>query len=78
MIWQCHKSSQLIILNEWKILLNSMNISYKNYDQKSDKGYFLEVDVQYTEKIHELHNDLSLLPERMKTEKVEKAEKACS
>ena len=44
----------------------------KNYNQESDKGYFLEVDVQYTEKLHELHNDLPFLPERMKTEKVEK------
>ena len=23
----------------------------KNYNQESDKGYFLEVDVQYTEKL---------------------------
>ena len=29
------------------------------------KGYFLEFDVQYPENIHNLHNDLSLLPERM-------------
>ena len=38
----------------------------------SDEGYSLEVDVQYPEKLHELHNDLSFLPERMKIEKVEK------
>ena len=44
----------------------------KNYNQESDKGYFLEVDVQYTEKLHELHNDLPFLPERMKIEKVQK------
>ena len=44
----------------------------KNYNEESDKGYFLEVDVQYTEKLHELHNDLPFLPERMKIEKVEK------
>ena len=29
----------------------------KNYNDKKDKGYFLEVDVQYPEKLHELHND---------------------
>ena len=28
----------------------------KNYNEKSDEGYFLEV--QYLEKLHELHNDL--------------------
>ena len=44
----------------------------KNYNEKSDEAYFIEVDVQYTEKLHELHNDLPFLPERMKTEKVEK------
>ena len=43
----------------------------KNYNEESDKGYFLEVNVQYTEKLHELHNDLPFIPERMKIEKVE-------
>ena len=44
----------------------------KIYNEKSDKGYFLEVDVEYTEKLHELHNDLPFLTETMETEKVEK------
>ena len=44
----------------------------KNYNEESNEGYFLEVDVQYLEKLHELHNDLPFLPERMKIEKVEK------
>ena len=42
-----------------------------NYNEESDEGYFLEVDVQYHEKLHELHNDLPFLPERMKLGKVE-------
>ena len=29
-------------------------------------------DVQYPEKFHKLHNDLSFFPERIKIEKVEK------
>ena len=37
----------------------------KNYNGESDEGYFLEVDVQYPEKLHELHNDLPFLPEIM-------------
>ena len=44
----------------------------KEYNKESDKGYLLEVDVQYTEKLHELHNNLQFLPKRMKIEKVEK------
>ena len=42
----------------------------KNYNEESDKGYFLEVDVQYTKRLHELYNDLPFLPERIKIEKV--------
>ena len=30
----------------------------KNYNEKSDEGYFLEVDIQYPENLHNLHNDL--------------------
>ena len=33
---------------------------------------FLEVDVQYVKKLHELHNDLPFLLERTKIEKVKK------
>ena len=44
----------------------------KNYYEESKKGYFFEVDAQYPEKLHELHNDLLLLPEGMKIEKVKK------
>ena len=44
----------------------------KNYNEESDKGYFLQVDVQYLEKLHEIHSNLPFLPERMKIEKVEK------
>ena len=44
----------------------------KYYNEESDEGYFLKVDVQYLVKLHELHNDLIFLPERIKIEKVEK------
>ena len=44
----------------------------KKYNRESDEGYFLEVDVQYLEKVHELYNDLTFLPESMKIEKVKK------
>ena len=44
----------------------------KNYNEEIDEGYFLEVDVQYIEKLHELHNKLPFLPQRINIEKVEK------
>ena len=43
-----------------------------NYNEGTDEGCFLEVDCQYLEKLHELHNDLAFLPEKMKIEKFEK------
>ena len=44
----------------------------KHYSEESGEGYFLVVDVHYIEKLHELHNDLRFLSERMKIRKVEK------
>ena len=41
-------------------------------NEESNEGYFLEVDVQCPEKLHELHNNLPFLPERIKLEKIEK------
>ena len=49
-----------------------MKISQKNCNEESDEGYFLEVDAQYLEKLQKLQNDLPLLHERMKIEKVKK------
>ena len=48
------------------------NYFIKNYNEESDKGCFLEVDVQYLEKIHNLDSDLPFLPQRMNTEKFER------
>ena len=44
----------------------------ENYDQDSDKGYILEVDVKYPKNLHGLHEDLPFLPERMKIGKCKK------
>ena len=44
----------------------------KNYDEDSDKGYILEVDVKYPTNVHVLHSDLPFLPERMKINKCTK------
>ena len=44
----------------------------KSYNKENDEGHFLEVDVQYSEKIHEIHNDWTFLTERIKIGKAER------
>ena len=44
----------------------------KNYDEDSNKGYFLEVDIEYSKNLFNLHSDLLFLPERNKIEKCNK------
>ena len=44
----------------------------KNYNENSNVGYFLEVDIEYPNKLWSFHKDLPFLPERKKLEKVEK------
>ena len=36
----------------------------KSYNKKSDKGLFLEVDVQYPKNLHSLQNDLPFFSEK--------------
>ena len=38
----------------------------------SNKGYILEVDVDYPSKLHKLHSDMPFLPEKMKIDKTQK------
>ena len=33
--------------------------------EKSDTGYLLEVDLEYPDELHELHNDYPLAPEKL-------------
>ena len=57
---------------EWIADISQFNEGFiKNYKKKSDEGYLLEVEVQFLEKLHERHNKLPFLPERMKIRKVE-------
>ena len=41
----------------------------KNYDEDTDMGYILEVDVEYPKNVHDLHSDLPFLTERVKIDK---------
>ena len=60
-----------MVLNGLKIHPSSTNNFIKIYNEDSDIGYFIEADVQYPEELHEIHNDLPFLPNRMNIEKVE-------
>ena len=44
----------------------------RNYDENSNKGYFLEVDVEYPKKLFRLHKDFPFLPKKEKINKCEK------
>ena len=57
----------------WYKYVSEFNEKFiKNYEENSDVGNFLEVDVEYPKKLWDSHKELSFLPERRKLEKVEK------
>ena len=67
--------SQKLPVNGFKCVedLSQFNESFiKNYDGNSDKGYNLEVDVEYSKKLFNHHKDYSFLPERKKVKKFSK------
>ena len=47
--------------------INNLDISKKKEDSK--KGLILEVDLEYPEELHDLHNDYPLAPEKVKVTK---------
>ena len=48
---------------EW--LENTDEFNVITINEKSDVGYILEVDLEYTKELHELHNDYPLAPEKL-------------
>ena len=71
--WYGWAIPQRFLVNEFKwtvkFLPQLKEDFIKSYNEKSRKGYFLEVDAQYPEDLLDLHNHLLLLPERLKTSK---------
>ena len=69
--------SQKLPVNDFKWgkqeeLLKFKEDFIKNYDENSNKGYFLEVDIDYPKELFNLHKDFPFLPESKKVNKVEK------
>ena len=65
--------SQKLTVNGFKWVNNEINEEFiKNYDENSDKGYILVVDITYPRKLHDLHSDLPFLPKRMKIDTCKK------
>ena len=67
--------SQKLSVNDfkWVEYLSESNEDFvKSYSDESDEGYFLEVDVQCPENLHNLHNGLHFFSKGMKIEKVDK------
>ena len=61
--------SQKLPVNKFECIEDTSQFNkdfIENDNEKSDKEYFLEVEVQFTEKLHEIHNDLPFLTERMR------------
>ena len=52
-------------INKIISLLSKFNERFiKSYNEDGDKGYFLEVDVEYPKDLSNFHKDLPFLPER--------------
>ena len=67
--------SQKLPKNNFKWVEDTSRINeefMKNYNENSNKGYILEVDVKYPKKLHDSHSDLPFLPRRIKIDKCKK------
>ena len=60
--------------SKWVNDISGINKKFvKSYGKKnSDKGYILEVDVDYPSKLNKLHSDMPFLLEKMKIDKTQK------
>ena len=69
--------SQKLPINDFKWVKQEELLKFnedfiKNYDENSNTGYFLEVDIDYPTELFDLYKDLPFVPESKKVNKVEK------
>ena len=57
--------SEYLPYKEFEWLENVDELDVMSINEKREIGYFLEVDLEYPEELHELHNDYPLAPEKL-------------
>ena len=57
--------SEYLPYGEFNWVKNVDELDVVSINEKSDIGYFLEVDLDYPDELHELHNDYPLAPEKL-------------
>ena len=57
--------SEYLPYREFEWLENVDEFDVNSINEKSEIGYFLEVDLEYPDELHELHNDYPLTPEKL-------------
>ena len=57
--------SEYLPYGGFKWLKNVDEFDVMSVSEKSPIGYFLEVDLEYPDELHELHNDYPLAPEKL-------------
>ena len=57
--------SEYLLYEEFEWLENVDKFNANSVNEKSEIGYFLEVDLEYPDELHELHNDYPLAPEEL-------------
>ena len=57
--------SEYLPYGEFNQLKNVYKFDVNSINEKSDTGYFLQVDLEYPDELHELHNDYPLVPKKL-------------
>ena len=57
--------SEYLPYEEFEWLKNADEFNVMSINEKNPIGYFLEVDLEYSDKLHELHIDYPLAPEKL-------------
>ena len=57
--------SECLPYGRFKWLKNADKFDVNSISEKSSIGYFLEVDFEYPDELHELHNDYPLASEKL-------------